>query len=172
MRKLLAFALLFPGMTASMSGQILPKGNVFAGYSYERFYQPGGDANLNGWAASAEGKFFFRWFGVVADVSGEYGTPHGISVKQYNFLAGPRISLSVGKTRFFAHVLGGYARMNNSIIGFSDTDHSFAYALGGGLDHKVFHLVTWRLQGDFLRTQLFGNTQKNVRVATGPVLNF
>lgn len=172
MRKLLAFTFLCVGMTASMSGQILPKGNVFAGYSYERFYKAGGDANLNGWAGSVEGKFFFRWFGMVADASGEYGNPNGIKVKQYNFLAGPRISFTFGKTRPFVHLLGGYARMNQSIAGFSDNDHSFAYALGGGLDYKVLHLFSWRIQGDYLRTQLFGGTQKNARLATGLVFNF
>ena len=172
MRKLFAFVFVFSALTVAASAQIVPKGNIFAGYSYERFHEASGNVNLNGWDGSVEGKFFLPWFGMVADVSGEYGTPNGISMKGYNFLFGPRISFSFGKVRPFVHVLGGLARLNNSVAGFSDTDHSFAYAGGGGIDYKVLHLFAWRLQGDYLRTQLFGGTQKNVRVSTGLVFNF
>jgi hypothetical protein len=158
--------------TLSASAQI-PKGNVYVGYAYERFGQNSrGAANLNGWEGSVEGKFLFHWFGLVADANGDYGRPSGISVKQYNFLAGPRISFSLGKTRLFVHVLGGLGELNNSIAGFSDTDHSFTYAAGGGFDHKLFPLFSWRVQGDYLRTQFFGATQKSARVSTGLVFNF
>ena len=163
----------FFALTMAASAQVLPKGNVFAGYSYNRFDQGRGrHAGLNGWTGSVEGKLFLPWFGMVADVSGHYGTPSGIKVKEYNFLFGPRISFSFGKVRPFVHVLGGLARMNNSIAGFSDTDHSFAYAGGGGIDYKVLHLFSWRLQGDYLRTQLFGGTQRNLRISSGLVFNF
>lgn len=153
------------------SAQILPKGNVFVGYSYNRLDLGGGDhANLNGWIGSAELKIF-PFVGIVGDVSGHYGTPNGIKTQEYNFLAGPRLSLSLGKTRFFIHVLGGGARMSTSIAGFSDSDTSYAYAGGGGLDHKLL-MFHWRVQGDYLRTKLFGANQTDVRLSTGLVFNF
>jgi hypothetical protein len=153
------------------SAQILPKGNVFVGYSYNRLDLGGGDhANLNGWIGSAELKFF-PFIGIVGDVSGHYGAPNGIKTHEYNFLAGPRLSLSLGKTRFFIHALGGGARMSTSIAGFSDSDTSFAYAAGAGFDHKL-SIFRWRVQGDYLRTKLFGAQQSDVRLSTGLVFNF
>ena len=173
MRKLFVFVLTLFVLGLNASAQILPKGNIFVGYAYERFGQnSGGAANFNGWEASAEGKFLFHWFGLVLDANGDYGIPHGISVKQYNFLAGPRVTFSFGKVRPFVHVLGGYARMNNSVAGFSDTDHSFAYVGGGGFDYKMLRVFAWRVQGDYLRTQFFGATQKSARISTGLVFNF
>src|ERR1700752_3122138 len=55
------------------SAQLLPKGNVFVGYSYNRLDLGGGDhANLNGWIGSAELKVF-PFMGIVGDGSGHYG---------------------------------------------------------------------------------------------------
>jgi hypothetical protein len=64
-------------------GQIVPKGNIFVGYSYTRAKVfpgsgPVGAAsnqtgNLNGWDGSLEGKVF-PFIGIVADVSGHYGS--------------------------------------------------------------------------------------------------
>ena len=173
MRKFLLLAPVFLLLASAASAQILPKGNVFVGYSYNRFDQGGGNhANLNGWIGSLEGKLFLPWFGIAADVSGHYGTPNGVTVKEYNFLFGPRISMSAGKVRPFAHVLGGAAHMNTGIAGFSDSDTSFAYAGGGGLDYKVLRIFAWRVQGDYLHTKLFGTKEGNFRLSTGLVFNF
>lgn len=153
------------------SAQLLPKGNVFVGYSYNRLDLGGGDhANLNGWIGSAELKVF-PFIGIVGDVSGHYGAPNGIKTQEYNFLAGPRLSLSLGKTRLFIHALAGGARMNTSIAGFSDSDTSFAYAGGAGLEHKLL-MFRWRVQGDYLHTKLFGAKQSDIRLSTGLVFNF
>src|SRR2546430_10164128 len=66
-------------LTSALNAQILPKGNVFVGYSYNRAgtSQPGAfntdRSNLNGWEGSLEGKFL-PFLGIVADVSGHYGS--------------------------------------------------------------------------------------------------
>src|SRR6266852_688903 len=95
-------------LTRALNAQILPKGNVFVGYSYNRaaisdslaFNSDGN--NLNGWEGSLEGKFL-PFIGIVADVSGHYGSrnlaapivcplpvpqcsPIHQDVKEYNFL--------------------------------------------------------------------------------------
>ena len=59
-----------------------------------------------------------------------------------------------------------------STLGYSASDTAFATALGGGLDYHLVPLVSWRLQGDYLQTRFFGNTQNNGRFSTGIVLNF
>ena len=49
---------------------------------------------------------------------------------------------------------------------------SFATAVGGGFDYKVLRLIGWRLQADYVYTNLFSAKQNNVRVSTGIVFRF
>ena len=79
MRKIavIAFTLiLFAGLA---SAQVPTGGNIFVGYS---FYSASpstldlasvGRPKLNGWNASLEGKML-PWVGIVADLSGHYGS--------------------------------------------------------------------------------------------------
>jgi len=158
-------------LSLAASAQI-PKGNVFIGYSYNRAdLNGGGHANLNGWDGSLEGKVL-PWVGIVADLSGHYGSPSGVSTKEYNFLFGPRVSVSVGKIRPFAHFLFGASHITGSASGVSLSDTSFGTALGGGVDYKLLTAVGWRVQLDYLQTRFFSHTQNDFRFATGLVLNF
>ena len=181
-------------LTSTPKAQILPKGNVFVGYSYNRAgtSQPGAfntdSSNLNGWEGSLEGKLL-PFIGIVADVSGHYGSttfaapidctlaqplcsPIHQDVKEYNFLLGPRVSVAVGKVRPFAHALFGAAHINLNGSGTSNSDTSFATAIGGGIDYHLLPLLGWRVQGDYLQTRFFSNKQNDFRFSTGLVLNF
>src|SRR5258708_2988906 len=115
----------------------IPKVQVFGGYSFmhagtggltgstldvELRQNPGTfgvGPNFNGWNAQAQYNFD-RWFGIVADFGGQYGTPitgatKGVSglptMSQYSFMAGPVISYRV-KARItpFVHALFGWDR--------------------------------------------------------------
>ena len=90
----------------------------------------------------------------------------------HNVLFGPRVSVSVGKVTPFAHALFGVSRISESASGFSDSDTSFATALGGGVDYRLIHGLGWRVQADMLQTRFFSDTQNNFRLSTGIVLNF
>jgi hypothetical protein len=168
----------------------IPSGNVFAGYSYmSADLVPTGRTNFNGWNGSVEAKVL-PFIGVVGDFSGHYGSgPLAVnpactaviggscfglnaSTNIYNFLFGPRVSVSVGKIRPFAHALLGAAHMSESASLLSSSSTSFAYALGGGIDYHLIPLVSWRVQADFLQTRFFSNTQNNVRISTGIVIHF
>jgi hypothetical protein len=158
----------------------VPKGNIFVGYSYgSADLNHDNRSNLNGWEGSLEGKFL-PWVGIVADFNGLYGTNNfpsstqifNVDAREHNFLFGPRVSVSVGKIRPFAHALFGAGHVSVSTTGYSASDTSFAEALGGGLDYKLVPLISWRFQGDYLQTRFFGNTQNNGRFSTGIVLNF
>ncbi len=168
----------------------LPGGNVFVGYSYLGAEQvSGGHASLNGWNASGEVKVF-PFIGLVADFSGHYGSENlpssivcnGIgpctpltanaNVSQHNFLFGPRVSFSIGKFRPFAHALIGASHLSENNAGLSNSDTSFADALGGGLDYKLIPLISWRFQGDALQTRFFNSTQNDFRFSTGIVIHF
>lgn len=163
----------------------VPSGNVFFGYSYYSTNLSSlNRTNMNGWEASLEGKFL-PFIGIVADFDSHYGSqdfPGTCPVQipncspsftanftEHNYLIGPRASFSVGKIRPFAEVLigAGHVHINN---GGSDT--SFATAVGGGLDYKFLKLLAWRLQGDYIHSNLFDVSQHNVRISTGIVVRF
>ena len=191
MRTLIAAACMSFLFVTLSSSQLLPKGNVFIGYSYARADVGGGNnVNLNGWNGSLEGRIFPH-VGIVADLSGVYGgndspsicpvlvIPAGggcinvhTSIHQTNVLFGPRVSLSVGKVRPFAHFLVGVAHESLSSNGSSNSNTSFGDALGGGVDYKLFHVAAWRFEGDYVGTRYFGGTQSDFRLSTGLVFNF
>jgi opacity protein-like surface antigen len=184
-----AFILLLLLVTAGYAQ--VPSGNVFLGYSYmSADLVSTNRSNLNGWNGSVEGKVL-PFVGIVADFSGHYGsvplavnptctaTVGGVgcsslsaSTDIHSFLFGPRVSVSLGKVRPFAHALIGAAHMSASQSLLSSSDTSFAYALGGGIDYHLIPLIAWRLQGDLLETRFFSNTQNNVRISTGIVIHF
>jgi hypothetical protein len=171
------------------AAQIPTSGNVFLGYSYNRAGSlPGtfNSANLNGWEGSLEGKVF-PFVGIVADASGHYGSvnspascvggiadciPFSTDGKIYSFLFGPRVSVPVGRFTPFAHGLVGVSHISDSSSGLSESNTSFAYALGGGIDYKLIPALAWRFQGDRLQTRFFSSTQNDCRLSTGIVLRF
>lgn len=168
--------ILFSALASAQSG------NVFFGYSHGSTNLSRGDnTGLNGWEGTLEGKIL-PFVGLVADLNGQYGstssfpTSNGslvhVSASEYNFLFGPRVSVSVKRFRPFAHALVGASHVSVSGSGYSASDTSFGYALGGGLDYKFWGPLGWRFQGDFLQTRFFGTTQNDGRFSTGVVFHF
>ncbi len=168
-----------------------PKVQVFGGYSFmhastggltgstldlELHQYPGTlgvGSNFNGWNAEAQFNFD-RWFGIVADFGGQYGTPitasgtvSGLpSMSRYSFLAGPVISYRAkAKITPFVHALFGYDRASLSastitgtsspVTSFASTYTDFAIALGGGVDYKLSRHFALRVgQLDYFHTSL------------------
>ncbi len=177
--------------------QIPTGGNVFFGYSYSRgnaftrnFAPPPTPANpsinMSGWAASVEGKYL-PWIGVVADFDWHYGsrgvtqctppgctstTPFRLNASRHELTIGPRVSVSVGKYTPFAQLLIGLAHQTDSGRGMSNSDTTFATAIGGGLDYKLIKGVAWRVQLDSIHTHFFGSAQNDLRFSTGIVFRF
>jgi hypothetical protein len=167
---------------------ILPKGNVFVGYSYNRFNLAQGVAiqnspNLNGYTVSGEGRIF-PFLGIMADFSSYYGNgtgpgplcpspacsggPFSYRIHEQNYLFGPRVSVSVGRFTPFAQALVGIGHTSSSAA----SDTSLASGFGGGLDWKLSGPLAWRTQVDFLHTRFFNYGQNNARVSTGLVFRF
>lgn len=192
MRKI-ALIVCVSSVVAAAHAQV-PSGNVFFGYSYSGgdvfFHAPGfpvasNSTNLNGWEGSLEGKLL-PWIGAVVDVSGHYGSNNvrvcgstltacfvtSLDTSSYTFLLGPRVSVPVGKFRPYVHVLFGAGHASDNARGFSDSDTSFATAIGGGLDYKLIKGAAWRVQLDDVYTRFFGSTQNHVRFSTGIVIRF
>jgi len=158
---------LFLSITAGFaSAQLVPKGNVYFGFAYNRAEIVTNDGtNLNGWDAQFEGKVV-PFLGIVGDLGGTYGN----SISEYNFLFGPRLSVQVSRLRPFGELLIGASHVN--VANGAATNTSFANAAGGGLDYKVAGPVAVRGQLDWIHTRNFSNDQNDVRFTFGLVLDF
>lgn len=176
MRKISVVTLVLLALAELASAQV-PKGNIFAGYSYAKADIGGGDrTNLNGWNGSLEGKLF-PFVGIVADVSGHYGSQDFGGVtgdgRVLTAVFGPRVSFSVGKIRPFAEAMFGVSHLKVDFpTSSSGTDTSFASVYGGGIDYHLVPFLAWRVEGDALRTTFDSGTQNNFRLSTGLVFNF
>ena len=181
MRNPRIFVFLFPTLalltflTEIASAQIPTKGNVFFGYSYDNTAISQGDrGSLNGWDASLEGKFL-PWIGLVTDIDGHYGSRSypgfSANVAEHNFLFGPRVSVQVERFRQFAEFLIGGSHVSRS-NGISDSNTSFANAVGGGLDYRVAGPLAIRGQLHWVTTRFYGATQNGVRFSTGVAVHF
>lgn len=148
--------------------QDTPRVEVFGGYSYLRFdsrsFGFASNSGLNGYNV-APAFNIISGFGVVAELSGQYGT----NLNLRDVAIGPQFLYPRGKTIFFGHVLVGDARTLVHIgRGIGDTKR--AVVLGGGVDLSVSPRFAFRVfQVDYLHTSLFHNTQNNLRVSTGLV---
>jgi len=102
-----------------MSAQLIPHGNVYAGVAYGQFTEVVNKQSYRGWNGSAEAIPFARFphIGFVFDASGFYRT----GVTQYNYVGGPRLSVTFGKWRPFIHVMGGVQRVDSSGIKYTPT---------------------------------------------------
>jgi hypothetical protein len=150
------------------------KVDLFAGYShYHLDSLPAGE--LNGWEFSG-GYEFTKWFGGIADFSGDYGSVRDeanptqtflASTYVHSFLFGPQVSLPA-RVSPFGHVLGGVTHVN----GLNQSDNPATLALGGGLDLRAKPKLALRvIQADLIRTYFFGAIY-NYRISTGVLLRF
>ncbi len=146
---------------------------LFGGYSYMRvdatpaLSSGSGGFNLNGWELSGQYKLS-DWLGVVGDFDGHSGSPSDVSTSIHTFLFGPQVSWPT-RVSPFAHVLVGGAHVSTGPY----SDSSLSVAIGGGIDTRLVHHIYWRvIEGDYLITRFFGNTQNNARLSTGIVFKF
>jgi hypothetical protein len=169
----LSLGLILVASLVPLTAHAQDKIELFAGYSYMRvdatpaFNPQTTGFNTNGWEIS--GQYKLRdWLGAVADFDGHYASPDGVSTSVNTFLFGPQVSWPT-RVSAFAHLLVGGAHVSTGP--FADT--SLAVAIGGGIDTRLVHGIYWRvIEGDYLPTRFFGNTQSNVRVSSGIVFKF
>jgi hypothetical protein len=181
LRKLGVVAVILFAVSVVCRAQIPTSGNAFFGYSFSQaeVFTGSGTAgtNMNGWEGSVEGKFL-PFLGVVADLDWHYGgrdftqPKFRLTGSKHNLLFGPRASISVGKLTPFVEFLLGVSHQSDAGGGISNSDTSFATAIGGGLDYKLVKGIAWRVQGDSVHTSLFGGSQNNLRISTGVVFRF
>ena len=167
--------------TAEIPKQVPNHGDVFFGYSHTGAAHCAAifsaavivcdpfsakTSNLNGWNVSVEKKYL-RYFGAVADFSGQYG-----GVSQTNFLFGVRGGASIGRLRPFAQALVGAVRAQENGSAALESGTSFAEDLGVGVDFRLMRLLSWRIQTDELKTGSPTFERHNVRLSSGLAVRF
>jgi hypothetical protein len=161
--------------------QLPNRGNVFFGYSHtgpshcEVVINGSGtvcdplssaSSNLGGWDTSVE-KMYLRYFGAIADFSGQYG-----GVSQNNFLFGLRGGAAIGRFRPFAHFMIGAVRVRENASPGSTSETSFAEDLGLGIDFRLMRRLSWRNQVDVLKTGSPDFERRNLRLSSGFAVRF
>jgi hypothetical protein len=163
--------------------------NVFAGYSYTNSdIVAGANTHLSGWNLGLEKKYF-RFFGVVGDISGQYGLSsvptsgcHAgssldgcistVRVDQYHYLTGIRGGQSVWRFHPYAQALVGAEHSWQRTSGSSTSDLLFTLDLGVGIDFRLAPRVGWRMQADDLTAGGVSLQRNNLRLCVGPAFHF
>jgi hypothetical protein len=179
-----------PAPTASH--YVPDRGNVFAGYSYTNSdVVTGYHSGLSGWNLAVEKKYL-RFFGLVGDISGQYGSPRvpanstcsGVGnspgacviassgVHQYTYVTGIRGGHSVWRLQPFAQALAGAVHTSQNAAGSASSNTGFTMVLGAGIDLRLVPRVGWRMQADYVTTGNFIASQHNVRLSIGPAIRF
>lgn len=194
MRRILFIAALLTVLSVPAMAQEAPAIEVFGGYS---FLRTEGGGSLNGWNASVAGNFN-RYFGLVGDFSGHYGSqdlrldftppgsPGSITARAnsdssiHSLLFGPRLSYRRNeKLTPFMHSLFGLShlrtkatlRLGDLVSEIDSGDNAFTMAIGGGLDLKLSESIGLRLfQADYVLTSFGNSSQSNARVSVGIVI--
>ena len=142
------------------------KFEVFAGYSFARFEQMGGDANTSGW----EGSFTFKfspYVGLTGAFTGNYGSLFKESMNIHSYYVGPQLSLPMRYSPF-VHVLLGDLRL--SLPGLRK--NAFSTEVGGGMDIRVnTHLSIRAIEADVVTGDL-KSTSSDGRISSGIVVHF
>jgi opacity protein-like surface antigen len=118
--------------------------------------------NLNDWFA-LEGNVVSAWGGKVLG---------GETSKYVLFTGGGRVGWGPTRRRWspWAHALIGGAHLNPQVAG--ESKNGFAVQLGGGADYRWRGRVSFRAEGDYVRTQLYSTSQNNFQFGAGVVLHF
>ncbi|MGA7216837.1 MAG: outer membrane beta-barrel protein [Candidatus Sulfotelmatobacter sp.] len=187
-----AFVSIFLICSFGFAQDTTPKVQVFAGYSLLHLdtvgmtsatiefalLQPANTltlrTNLNGWSGEAQYNAN-RWFGVAADIGGEYGGPvtanSGATTgvpngNSYSFLAGPVLTYrKKPHVTPYVHAVFGWNRASlsastvkgpiNTVPTNAENYTGFVMALGGGLDYKLTQRFSLRLaQLDWFHTSV------------------
>lgn len=143
------------------------------GYQYVRFRSTPFNANLNGLQTSLS-YFVNDWFAIEGNTVAAFGTRvfGGDRSKYLLYTGGGRIAWRHDKRRWepWMHALvGGIHMIPQTALG---GQNSFALQAGGGADYRLTSNVSVRLGADYVRTQLYSQSQNNFQGGAGLVIHF
>ena len=166
---LFTFLLLSIGCWAQKTGNMSHEGSsgdVFVGYSLLN-----GDtfSHASGWEAALTGNLN-DWFGLKADLGGNYKSVSGVEAREYNVLFGPQLSHRIDKFNVFVHGLLGVAHAS---VDDGPSSTGAGWVIGGGADYNLNSNFAIRpVQLDYHGAHVFGTNQKDARYSVGLVYRF
>jgi hypothetical protein len=123
-------------------------------------------------------RYLSNWFGVEGTAVagfGHTGSNPSLDAKSFFIGGGPHVVFySSSHLEPWGHVIAGYERFRftqeSNNLGVNS--HA-AFLAGAGLDYKIHNgRLYWRVQGDFVGTNVGPTFSKNYSFGTGLVLNF
>jgi len=142
------------------------------GYEYVRFHSAPFDANLNGFHTSLT-YYLNDWFGLEGNTVAAFGTKiSGATSKYFLYTGGGRIAWRDARRKYepWMHVLvGGLHMIPQTVAG---GKNGFALQTGGGADIRFNSRLSFRVEGDYVRSQLYSQSQNNFQFGGGAVIHF
>jgi hypothetical protein len=112
------------------------------------------------------------WFGIEGNVSATFA-PQIFDREHVKFVvygAGPKIAYRERKWEPWLHaVFGGAHEMPQTAAG---GKNAFAIQAGGGVDYTINTRLSGRLEGNYVRTGFFSQSQNNFELGAGLVFHF
>ena len=143
---------------------------IGVGYEYVRFRSDLFIANLSGLHTSFT-YFPNDWLGFEGSVVAAFGTSNfnNESSRLVLYTAGPRIAWRRSGLQPWAHALAGGIHVRPQT---ASGLNGFAAQLGGGADWLFRPLVSFRVESDYIRSQLYSSGQNSFQIGAGLVLHF
>jgi opacity protein-like surface antigen len=112
------------------------------------------------------------WFGVEGNITAAYAPTifQNEHVKLALYGAGPKIAWRQKRWEPWAHaVFGGAHEQPQTAAG---SRNSYSIKAGGGADYRWNPRLSFRLEGDYVRTGFFSQSQNNFQLSGGLVFHF
>jgi opacity protein-like surface antigen len=147
--------------------------NLAVGYEYVHFKSAPFSADLHGLHTDLTYNLN-DWFGLEGSLVSAFGSGvfSGETSKYVLYTAGGRVGWgpSIHRWTPWAHALVGGAHVNPQVAG--ESKNGFAVQLGGGADWRINPRFSVRGEVDYVRTQLYSDSQNNVQAGVGAVMHF
>jgi hypothetical protein len=150
---------------------------IGAGFQFLQFNVLGQKFHDYGFQADVT-RYFNNWFGVEATTIsgfGHSGSSPSITAKSFFIGGGPHVTVyNSSRIEGWVHVIAGWERFRFTQSDVLGNNSHAAFMGGGGVDYKIGGgRVSWRVQGDFMGTNIGKpGLSKNYSVGTGVVFNF
>lgn len=141
------------------------------GFEYVRFRSTAFNANLSGLHTSLT-YYVNDWFGLEGNVVAAFGTaPFVIDRSKYLlYTGGARIAWRQRKWEPWVHgLVGGLHMLPQTALG---GKNGLAVQAGGGVDLRFNARLSFRMEGDYVRSRLYSQSQNNIQLGGGLVIHF
>jgi hypothetical protein len=116
--------------------------------------------------------FTNEWFGIEGNVTAAFAPTifQNEHVKIATYGAGPKVTWRQRQWEPWLHGIFGGAHEQPQVAG--QSRNSYVIKAGGGVDYRWNPRISFRLEGDYVRTGFFGQSQNDFQLSGGIVFHF